>query len=202
MAITSRRKMVPINKLHSHPVRPGLQSRPVQVPAFLYTPFARARRWTPTSMMRAKLARCTRKLSRHDNMPACWSSTGSRRRSSLPSGAAYSGPRRPGRGLPPCLIASMVPNSRRKSSSKTACGCDLDSPCLGLPDRCDGCGQRFLVSHAMTCKKGGLMLLRQNNNVAPEWHHPFTQVLFSPAAVSKKPLIHPGRGGNVGAAPF
>jgi hypothetical protein len=41
---------------------------------------------------------------------------------------------------------------------------------LGLPDRCDGCGHRFSLGHQMTCKKGDLVLL-QNNNVVAEWHH-------------------------------
>ena len=70
---------------------------------------------------------------------------------------------------------------------------------LGLPDRCDGCGHRFSLGHAMTCKKGGLVLLRHNDVVA-EWHHLCAQAL-SPAAVSDEPLIHSGRGGNAGAAP-
>ena len=68
---------------------------------------------------------------------------------------------------------------------------------LGLPDRCDGCGQRFSVGHALTCKKGGLVLLR-HNDVAAEWHHLCAQAL-SPAAVSDEPLIHRCRDGNAGA---
>ena len=69
---------------------------------------------------------------------------------------------------------------------------------LGLPDRCDGCGQRFSLGHAMTCKKGGLVLLR-HNDVAAEWHHLCAQAL-SPSAVSDEPLIHSSRGGNGRAA--
>jgi hypothetical protein len=37
---------------------------------------------------------------------------------------------------------------------------------LGLPDRCDGYGHRFSLGHGMTCKKGGLVLLRHNDVVA------------------------------------
>jgi hypothetical protein len=47
---------------------------------------------------------------------------------------------------------------------------------LGLPDRCDGCSHRFSLGHAMTCKKGGLVLLCHNNVVA-EWHHLCAQAL-------------------------
>ena len=65
---------------------------------------------------------------------------------------------------------------------------------LGLPERCDGCGQRFTLGHAMSCKKGGLVLLR-HNDVAAEWHHLCAQAL-TPSAVSDEPLIHRGRDGN------
>jgi hypothetical protein len=51
---------------------------------------------------------------------------------------------------------------------------------LGLPDRCNGCGHRFLLGHPMTCKKGDLVLLC-HNNVAAEWHHLCAQAL-SPVA--------------------
>jgi hypothetical protein len=69
---------------------------------------------------------------------------------------------------------------------------------LGLPYRCDGCGQRFSLGHAMTCKKGGLVLLC-HNDMAAEWHHLCAQAL-SPSAVSDEPLIHSSRGGNGRAA--
>ena len=59
---------------------------------------------------------------------------------------------------------------------------------LDLPDRCDGCSQRFSLGHAMTCKKGSLVLLC-HNNVAAEWHQLCAQAL-TPSAVSNKPLIH------------
>ncbi len=49
----------------------------------------------------------------------------------------------------------------------------------------------------MSCKKGGLVLLR-HNDVAAEWHHLCAQAL-SPAAVSDEPLIHRCRDGNAGA---
>jgi hypothetical protein len=56
---------------------------------------------------------------------------------------------------------------------------------LGLPDHCDGCGQRFSLGQAMSCKKGGLVLLR-HNDVAAEWHHLCAQAL-TPSAVSDEP---------------
>ena len=34
---------------------------------------------------------------------------------------------------------------------------------LGLCDRCDGCGARFTVEHALQCSKGGLVVLRHDN---------------------------------------
>jgi hypothetical protein len=68
---------------------------------------------------------------------------------------------------------------------------------LALPARCDGCGQSFSVGHALTCKQGGLVLLR-HNDVAAEWHRLCAQAL-TPAAVSDEPLIHTGRDSTVGA---
>ena len=68
---------------------------------------------------------------------------------------------------------------------------------LDLPNRCDGCGQRFSLGHAMTCKKGGLVLLC-HNDVAAKWHQLCAQVL-TPAAISDEPLIHRGWGGNARA---
>jgi hypothetical protein len=37
---------------------------------------------------------------------------------------------------------------------------------LGLPERYDGCGQRFTLGHAISFKKGGLVLLRHNGVAA------------------------------------
>jgi hypothetical protein len=65
---------------------------------------------------------------------------------------------------------------------------------LNLPNSCDGCGSKFTVGHAMSCKKGGLVLLR-HNDVAAEWHHLCAKAL-TPSAVSDEPLIHTGRDGN------
>jgi hypothetical protein len=60
-----------------------------------------------------------------------------------------------------------------------------------LPTSCDGCTKKFPVEHAMSCKAGGLVLLR-HNDVAGEWHRLCAQAL-TPAAVSGEPLIHSGR---------
>jgi hypothetical protein len=48
----------------------------------------------------------------------------------------------------------------------------------------------------MSCKKGGLVLLR-HNDVAAEWHQLCAQAL-TPSAVSDEPLIHSGRDSTVG----
>lgn len=63
---------------------------------------------------------------------------------------------------------------------------------LGLPERCDGCHQRFSVGHAMTCKQGGLVLLR-HNDIASEWHELCAHAL-KPSCVRDEPLIHKGHG--------
>ena len=36
------------------------------------------------------------------------------------------------------------------------------------PETCDGCGKRFLIEHALSCPKGGLVLTR-HNDAAKEW---------------------------------
>ena len=38
-----------------------------------------------------------------------------------------------------------------------------------IPPDCNGCGQPFTTEHAMSCKKGGLVLL-SHNGVAAECH--------------------------------
>jgi len=60
-----------------------------------------------------------------------------------------------------------------------------------MPAKCDGCSKNFSVEHGMSCKAGGLVLLR-HNDVAWEWHRLCAQAL-TPAAVSDEPLIHTGR---------
>ena len=62
---------------------------------------------------------------------------------------------------------------------------------LHLPTHCDGCGHQFTVTHAMTCKQGGLIMLR-HNDVASEWGDLCIRAL-APSAVSDEPLIHSGR---------
>ena len=60
-----------------------------------------------------------------------------------------------------------------------------------LPHRCEGCGQRFSVEHAMSCKVGG-MVLQRHNDLAAEWHHLCAQALM-PSAVTDEPFIHNSR---------
>jgi hypothetical protein len=67
-----------------------------------------------------------------------------------------------------------------------------------LPHRCEGCQQRFSVEHAMTCKKGGLILLC-HNDLSSEWQELCAQAP-SPSAVSDEPLIHNGQGQQEGGA--
>jgi hypothetical protein len=62
---------------------------------------------------------------------------------------------------------------------------------IALPERCDGCDAKFTVAHALSCKKGGLVLLR-HNDIAAEWHSLCASAL-TPSAVSDKPLILTGR---------
>ena len=67
---------------------------------------------------------------------------------------------------------------------------------------CDGCDQAFNVDHAMTCKKGGL-ILHHHNDVAAEWGEICARAL-KPSAVSDEPHIHHSRDtpqgtGNTGA---
>jgi hypothetical protein len=56
-----------------------------------------------------------------------------------------------------------------------------------LPERCDGCGDPFSVDHAMSCRKGGLVIHR-HDDVAGEWHQLCASAL-SPTKVSDEPLI-------------
>jgi hypothetical protein len=60
-----------------------------------------------------------------------------------------------------------------------------------LPARCDGCGDHFTIEHAMSCKKGGLILHRHNDLVTT-WGQLCGQA-HTPSSVSDEPLIHPSR---------
>jgi hypothetical protein len=60
-----------------------------------------------------------------------------------------------------------------------------------LPLRCDGCGERFTTEHAMSCRKGGLILHRHNDLVAT-WGQLCGQA-HTPSNVSDEPLIQPSQ---------
>ena len=62
---------------------------------------------------------------------------------------------------------------------------------LNLPMHCDGCGDPFTVQHAMTCKKGGLVM-RRHEAVAAEWHDLCARATTS-TSVSDEPLIYTGQ---------
>ena len=60
---------------------------------------------------------------------------------------------------------------------------------VNLPQWCDGCtGKRFDVGHAMSCKKGGMVLLR-HNEVAQEFGQLCGNAL-TPTHVSYEPIIY------------
>ena len=67
----------------------------------------------------------------------------------------------------------------------------LGLPLLDLPPHCDGCGSPFTVTHAMSCKKGGLIGDR-HRELCAEWAHLCSKA-WNPAAVSDEPEIRTGR---------
>ena len=59
-----------------------------------------------------------------------------------------------------------------------------------FPTHCDGCEARFTISHALDCKKGGLVTARHNDlrdGVAD-----LSGKAFTPAHVREDPLIYSG----------
>jgi hypothetical protein len=60
-----------------------------------------------------------------------------------------------------------------------------------MPPHCDGCGEKFTTEHAMSCRKGGLILHRHNDMVTT-WGQLCGQAL-TPSTVSDEPLINSSR---------
>eukprot|EP00957_Ditylum_brightwellii_P005165 393592-Ditylum_brightwellii.AAC.1 len=67
---------------------------------------------------------------------------------------------------------------------------------LHLQQRCDGCNAKFSVEHSLTCKKGGLLLLR-HSSLNKEWGALGAKAL-SHSAVTYEPAIHSGRSAQRG----
>eukprot|EP00978_Attheya_sp_CCMP212_P020275 scaffold57788_cov61-Attheya_sp.AAC.4 len=61
---------------------------------------------------------------------------------------------------------------------------------LNLPDKCDGCGAKFSVGHALPCKMGGLVIMR-HNQVKDELGY-LAGIATSSNAVRDEPLINQG----------
>ena len=51
-----------------------------------------------------------------------------------------------------------------------------------IPATCDGCGKKFLIEHALSCPKGGLVLAR-HGDTAKEWGALGAQALV-PSAIT------------------
>ena len=57
-----------------------------------------------------------------------------------------------------------------------------------IPATCDGCGKKFLIEHALSCPKGGLVLARYDAP-AKEWGTLGARALV-PSAITYKPKIN------------
>ena len=57
-----------------------------------------------------------------------------------------------------------------------------------IPATCDGCGKNFLIEHALSCPKGGLVMARQNE-AAKEWGALGYRALI-PSAITYEPKIN------------
>ena len=56
-----------------------------------------------------------------------------------------------------------------------------------IPTTCDGCGNKFLIEHTISCPKGGIVLAR-HDDAAKVWGSLGAWSLF-PSAISYKPKI-------------
>ena len=61
---------------------------------------------------------------------------------------------------------------------------------LDLPTYCDGCQAKFSISHALDCKKGGLVTARHNE--LRDWVADLAGKVFNPSHVRTDPLIYSG----------
>ena len=57
-----------------------------------------------------------------------------------------------------------------------------------IPATCDGCDNKFLIEHALSCAKGGLVLARHDNS-AKEWGALGARALI-PSAITYEPKIN------------
>ena len=57
-----------------------------------------------------------------------------------------------------------------------------------IPTTCDGYGKKFLIKHALSCPKGGLVL-SLHDDAAKEWGALVSQALV-PSAITYKPKIN------------
>ena len=57
-----------------------------------------------------------------------------------------------------------------------------------IPATCDGCGKKFLIEHALSCPKGGLVLER-NDDATKEWGALGAWALV-PRAINYEPKIN------------
>ena len=57
-----------------------------------------------------------------------------------------------------------------------------------IPTTCDGCGNKFLINHALSCPKGGLVLAR-HDDATKEWGVIGSWALV-PITITYEPIIN------------